>query len=87
MNHYLKSCQITSYFKVIKNEQFQSWIEKEFINGYKTDDEIQIRNVFTGTEANFIQHQGFGNKLLYKNFEVPIMNLGMKNIQNFQISN
>ena len=65
--------------KLLKNEQFQSWIEKEFINGYKTDDEIpDYRNVFTPyVEANFIQHQGFGNKLLYKNVEVPISNLGM----------
>ena len=71
--------------KLLKNEQFQSWIEKEFINGYKADDEMpDYRNVFTPyVEANFIQHQGFGNKLLYKNVEVPIMNLGMKKHSEF----
>ena len=65
--------------KLLKNEQFQSWIEKEFINGYKTDDEIpDYRKAFvTGTKASFIHHLGFGRMIQYTNFDVPISNLGM----------
>lgn len=63
--------------KLLKNEQFQSWIEKEFINGYKADDEIpDYRKAFViGTKASFLRHLGFGRIMQYTNFDVTISNL------------
>lgn len=67
--------------KLLKNEEFKSWIDNEFIYGYTEESEIpDYRNVtITTITASFLHHQGFGRILQYSNFEIPIINLGIDN--------
>ncbi|UWX60383.1 hypothetical protein N0B40_18530 [Chryseobacterium oranimense] len=66
--------------KLLKNEEFKSWVHDEYINGY--DEEINVpeyRNInIISIIASFIQHQGFGRIMQYSNCEVPIINLGVQ---------
>ncbi|WP_241331344.1 AbiTii domain-containing protein [Chryseobacterium arthrosphaerae] len=73
--------------KLLKNEEFKSWIDNEFIYGYSEESEIpDYRNISIPTiVASFLHHQGFGRILKYSNFEIPIINLGIENYR--EISN
>ena len=66
--------------KLLKNEEFKSWVHNEYINGY--DEEVNVpeyRNInIISIIASFTQHQGFGRIMQYSNFEVPIINLGIQ---------
>lgn len=71
--------------KLLKNEKLQSWIESEFIYGYKDTlgvpdyRKISVSNV----KASFLHHQGFGKIMQYTNWDVPISNLGMEHFGEF----
>ncbi|WP_297986677.1 hypothetical protein [uncultured Chryseobacterium sp.] len=71
--------------KLLKNEKLQSWIESEFIYGYKDTHgvpdyrKISVSNV----KASFLHHQGFGKIMQYTNWDVPISNLGMEHFGEF----
>ncbi|WP_313567120.1 MULTISPECIES: hypothetical protein [Weeksellaceae] len=64
--------------KLLKNEEFKTWVDNEFIYGYNTEDDLPVyRNIHVlAVKASFVQHLGLGLMKQYTNFEVPILNLG-----------
>ncbi|MFN3021347.1 hypothetical protein ACK1KB_10215 [Chryseobacterium sp. TY3] len=64
--------------KLLKNEEFKTWVDNEFIYGYNTEDDLPVyRNIHVlAVKASFVQHLGLGRMKQYTNFEVPILNLG-----------
>lgn len=64
--------------KLIKNEEFKTWVDNEFIYGYSTGNDLpEYRNVHClSVKASFVHHLAFGRMMQYTNFEVPILNLG-----------
>jgi hypothetical protein len=76
--------------KLLKNDQFKSWFESEFIYGYAEESKVpDYREIsMSSVKASFLHHQGFGRILQYTNFEVPIINLGIEHyneIANFTV--
>ena len=64
--------------KLLKNEEFNTWVDNEFIYGYNTEDDLPVyRNIHVlAVKASFVHHLGLGRMMQYTNFEVPILNLG-----------
>ena len=88
MSELVPKLQVIS--KLLKNEQFKSWVESEFIYGYAEESEVpDYREIsMSSVKASFLHHQGFGRILQYTNFEVPIINLGIEHyneIANFTV--
>lgn len=64
--------------KLLKNDEFKTWVDNEFIYGYNAKSDLpEYRNInVLAVKASFVQHLGLGRMMQYTNFEVPILNLG-----------
>lgn len=71
--------------KLLKNKELKSWIDSEFIYGYKDNSEVpDYRKIsVSNVKASFLHHQGFGGIMQYSNWDVPISNLGMEHYSDF----
>ena len=71
--------------KLLKNEELKSWIDSEFIYGYKDGSEVpDYRKIsVSNVKASFLLHKGFGQMMQYSNWDVPISNLGMEHYSDF----
>ena len=71
--------------KLLKNEELKSWIDSEFIYGYKDDSEVpDYRKIsVSNVKASFLHHQGFRGIMQYTNCDVPISNLGLEHYADF----
>lgn len=69
---------------LLKNKEFKTWVDNEFIYGYNTEDDLpEYRNIHClSVKASFIHHLGFGQMMQYTNYEVPISNLGPDKYKN-----
>lgn len=65
---------------LLKNEEFKTWVDNEFIYGYNTEDDLPVyRNIHaTAVKASFVRYSGFGPQTHYKDSKIPIPNLGME---------
>lgn len=71
--------------KLLKNKDFQAWIESEFIYGYPNDSDVaDYRKIkVSNVKASFLLHQPYGRITQYTNFDVPISNLGLEKYEEF----
>lgn len=64
--------------KLLKNEEFESWVNTEFINGYDISKVPEYRKVnVSSVIATFVSYQR-GRCMHYTNSEIPIINLGIE---------
>lgn len=65
--------------RLLKNDNFISWVSKEFLTGYNEEDDLPSYRISFSPEikADYIVNQGFG-LVQVKNQSVPVSNLGLE---------
>ena len=63
--------------RLLKNDDFQDWVSKEFLDGYRSDEKLPEYRISSaaGIKATYMVPQGLG-ALHVSNAEIPMMNLG-----------
>lgn len=74
------SSKIQVISRFLKNDKFRKWVDREFVYGYKSDDDTpEYRAMYiVGVRASYIAPAGFGGMVKYTNQQIPIENLGVE---------